>query len=963
MPQVVPGLRAAAHNAVTDEFISANSGHITGDYLGDRMAINIKQRLLAVDIESFVRPFLQRPGAQEWVGEHAGKWLHAAVLAWEQTACPQLMSRLDHLARALISAQEPDGYLGTYLPEMRWTSWDVWSHKYNLIGLLAYHRITGDETVLTACRRMGDLLCATFGESKRDIISSGTHVGMAPTSVLEPMVLLYQVTGEQRYLDFSKYIVSSWDQANGPKLISSLLGHGDVQRTANGKAYEMTSDLVGLLALYRLVGESYYLRALSAAWRDIRAHQNYVTGTSSWGEHFQVQGELNPDGGMEGEKFVAAGEGCVTVTWIQFTGEMLRLTGDPMYAEELERSIYNALLAAQSPLDGRVTYFLPMRGRKRYGEVTHGILPDICCCASSIPRGIAMIPGFAVGAVGGAPAVLLYASGVYSLLACSDEETLAVTLQVQTKYPQDGLIGIDVRPSKVAAFSLLLRVPAWSTRFEARVGETRIVGTPGTFLRIERTWALTDRVEIEMELPFFTTPQGNPKTGLVAVQRGPQVLAVDSSVTDSTNLPVSWWGRQAYAVEVRVANQLRTLQMIPIAEAGQTKAEYEAVFPGLTLVGLEAAEHSLAYYRAELERCRQEHGGRYELPDIEFFLFGMGQRTKLLYREGVLLEAQTGRELRRWSVAKVLIVPPDYLVSLQTTDGSIVTLREDKEAVWLEEGGKRTALAGTQHSVNLPDFAGKRFPLVLRVLHQELLVNIVAAGPVPNLFVYPKPWYRDSAMVALALKQTGNVGLLREWILGLREPFDKNNAGECEPDNLGQVLFLVSLVSDKHHPVVTRVLAELPRFAVSDANGKYIKGRSDFAEHPVYQTKWLKYGLKALGLLDTFTVPAVADSYSALFWMDYKDDYVAGKDHDDRGSYAYLGWACDHFHGAKRSPLSNRDYPLTWEAKASQANYAAGKIVAPVFAEKKVAAPHTWHAAEAFLRLLEEPAVEPGISQ
>src|SRR5207302_5229015 len=124
-------------------------------------------------------------------------------------------------------------------------------------------------------------------------------------------------------------------------------------------------------------------------------------------------------------------------------------------------------------------------------------------------------------------------------------------------------------------------------------------------------------------------------------------------------------------------------------------------------------------------------------------------------------------------------------------------MREDSEAVWLEQGGQRTALGGTQSPVKLPGFNGKKFPCVLRVLHQELLVNITEAGPVPNFFVYEKPWYRDGAMVALALQETGNLDLLKPWILGLREPFDRNNKGVTEADNLGQALFLISLVSDK----------------------------------------------------------------------------------------------------------------------------------------------------------------------
>jgi hypothetical protein len=372
----------------------------------------------------------------------------------------------------------------------------------------------------------------------------------------------------------------------------------------------------------------------------------------------------------------------------------------------------------------------------------------------------------------------------------------------------------------------------------------------------------------------------------------------------------------------------------------------------------------LQAYRAELDACRHAHGGARDMPAVPFFLFGMGARTKLLYRDGVLFDARTGRELRRWKVKHEIIVPPDYTVAIETEDGGLVSLREDGEAVWLEEGGQRTALEGTQSPVKLPDFAGKKYPRVLRVLHQEMLVNIVEAGPVPNFFVYEKPWYRDGAMVALALKETGNLDLLKPWILGLREPFDRNNKGETEADNLGEALFLVSLVSDKSHPLVAKVLAELPRFEKTAATGKYILGRSDFAEHPVYQTKWLKYGLRALGLPDDYVVPKVADSYGALFWMDYREQYVAGTDSDDRGRYPYLGWACDHFHGTKKSPLSNRDYPLTWEEGASGAHYDGLKIISPELVQKRVSPPHTWHAAEAFLLLLTElaPADHAGAS-
>ena len=360
----------------------------------------------------------------------------------------------------------------------------------------------------------------------------------------------------------------------------------------------------------------------------------------------------------------------------------------------------------------------------------------------------------------------------------------------------------------------------------------------------------------------------------------------------------------------------------------------------------------LTAYRAELDGFRKEYGGVRALPDVRFFLFGMGLRTKLIYRDGRLLDARTGGVVREWRLGSDVILPADYEVALQIADGGKVTLREDEDAVWIEEGGQRTAVEGTRSPLKLPAFSEKKYARVLRVLHHELLINVTPAGPVPNFFVYQKPWYRDGAMMALAFQETGNLDVIRDWILGLHDPYDRNNRGETEADNLGQALYLLSLVSDKNHPLVAKVLAEVPRYEVSEGGAKWIKGRSDFAEHPAYQTKWLKYGLRALGLPDGYAIPKIVDSYSALFWMDYQDSYTPGKDQDDRGAYPYLGWACDHFHGVKKSPIGDRDYPLTWEQRASQADYAGLRMLDPLYVKEKLSAPHTWHAAEVFLYLL-----------
>jgi hypothetical protein len=353
-------------------------------------------------------------------------------------------------------------------------------------------------------------------------------------------------------------------------------------------------------------------------------------------------------------------------------------------------------------------------------------------------------------------------------------------------------------------------------------------------------------------------------------------------------------------------------------------------------------------YRKALSLVRREHSGAYTLPAVDFFLFGMGNRTKYAYANGRLRNAITGQTVREWDVAEELIVPPYYTVALKTRDGKVVFIFEDESAVWVESDGGKEALSSD--GVRLPNFEGRAYQLVLRVLHQEMLVNIVNGKPLPNFFVYAKPWYRDSAMMAMALQKTGNLDLIREWILGLREPYDRNNGGETEADNLGQALYLISLVSDKSHPLVPVILKELTRFQKEG----WIEGRSDFASHPVYQTKWAKFGLQGLGLEDPYSVPGMEDSYAALFWWAYKADDAPGQPLIADDKYPYLQWASSHYAGAKGGRLSDRDYPLTYEAEASQAKYEGMEWVDFKYVQDRVCAPHSWHAAEAFLFLYEE---------
>ncbi|HUL52123.1 MAG TPA: beta-L-arabinofuranosidase domain-containing protein [Opitutaceae bacterium] len=483
-------------------------------WLGARIDANERHRLLVVDTEPLLAGYRQKPGAQPWIGEHVGKWLHAATLAWAYSGDEALRRKLDSVAGALIATQEPDGYLGTYVPEKRFglydgADWDVWSHKYNLIGLLTYYRYTGNRNALAASQKIGDLLIATF-PAKRSILAAGTHMGMAATSVLEPMVLLYRLTGGQRYLDFCHYILRAYEEPGGPDIVRSLLApDGKVARIANGKAYEMLSNLVGLGELYRVTGDARLLRATENAWADITGNRLYLTGTASIRECFGADHEL-PNG--EGAHL---GETCVTVTWIQLNALLLAQTGEVKYANEIERSLYNQLTAAQSPRGDDWCYYTALEGVKHYDS-------GITCCHSSGPRGLALAPTLAYLEAGDA----IYVNTLETSQAQFKVGGEPVQIRQESRFPYDGQSTLTIKASSPARFTLKVRVPAWAAPL--CVGE---VSSQGGWLTLpEREWRDGDRVTLAFNLGGRVIRGEYTNHARVAYAWGPFILALDEQL-------------------------------------------------------------------------------------------------------------------------------------------------------------------------------------------------------------------------------------------------------------------------------------------------------------------------------------------------------------------------------------------------------------------------------------------------
>lgn len=510
--------------AITDLLQPLDSISVRG-YVGEKLDASYEHRILAQDADRLVEIFRHRTETRCWQSEFWGKWFTSAVLAYRYKPEPRLKELLDHTVADLISTQSPDGYIGNYAETSRLEQWDIWGRKYCMLGLLAWYDLTGSPQSLQAASKLADNLIAELTEKKALLVKKGNHRGMAASSILEPMVLLYARTKNARYLAFAEEIVRQWETSDGPQLISK--SSIDVAKRfpkpkswfgweQGSKAYEMMSCYEGLLELYRITGNSAYRTAVESTWRNIQEKEINITGSGSgvecWFEGAALQ--TLPVSHYQ--------ETCVTATWIKLNQQLLRLTGEPKYADAIERSFYNALLGSMKEDGSTWSKYTPLEGRRLLGDEQCGM--GINCCIASGPRGLFTIPFTTVMRRSDGLQVNFFIPGSYTTRTPSGQN---ITLTQVTDYPASGTIAIRLNMAKSETFALDIRIPAWSAQSQLMVnGQPVASPTPGTLANIKRKWKAGDEVTLVTDMRGRIVTLGDHPV-CKAIMTGPIVLARD----------------------------------------------------------------------------------------------------------------------------------------------------------------------------------------------------------------------------------------------------------------------------------------------------------------------------------------------------------------------------------------------------------------------------------------------------
>lgn len=526
----------------------------------------------------FVEQFRIQPDDEDygWRGEYWGKMMRGASFVYSYTKNEALYNILTTTVRDMLDNCEEDGRISTYSRENEFTGWDIWCRKYVILGMQYYLEICQDERliekIVSSMCRQADYIISKIGpkeEGKKPIAqAAGLWRGLNSSSLLEPIVRLYNITKEEKYFAFAQYIVDEGGLSVANIFKLAYENKFYPYQYPMTKAYEMISCFEGLLEFYRVTRVEWQKEALVHFADKVLESDFTIIGSSGCThelfDHSTVRQANTNNGAIMQET-------CVTVTLMKFMYQMTLLTGNSTYADAFECSLYNAYMGSVNteksieptikkmypdaiieplPFDSYSPLTASIRGKGTGGLKLMKDSHYYGCCACIGSAGAGLIPKMALMKSVYGIAINLYIPGIMETTSPSGA---AVKFTVDTEYPKGGAIHIHVEIKEPETFAIYLRNPAWSKQTGIKVNGKQMEDTKG-YIILDRTWEDGDEIELILDMrteaiypisyghqilmndmvgeydyviPFYDEEDPIAKHH-IALRRGPLVLAVDS---------------------------------------------------------------------------------------------------------------------------------------------------------------------------------------------------------------------------------------------------------------------------------------------------------------------------------------------------------------------------------------------------------------------------------------------------
>ncbi len=483
------------------------------------------------------------------------KWIEAVGYSLTQHPDPELEKIADEAIDVVCAAQTEEGYLDTYyiingmdaaLSNLR-DHHELYCLGHLVEGAVAYYQGTGKDKLLKAACRFADYFAERFGPEE------GKCKGYPGHEIAEmALIRLYEVTGEKRYLDLSRYFVD--ERGKEPNYFAMeeerrAAAEGRTLRRRHNLAYNQAHKTVreqdeavghavravylysGMADVARLTGDEKLLDACEKLWNSIVNEKLYITGGiggTHIGEAFSFPYDLPND--------TAYSETCAAIGLAFFARRMLQIKPDSRYADVMEQALYNTVLAGMA-LDGKSFFYVnPLSvvpEACERDERVHHVKPvrqkwfGCACCPPNIARIVSSVAQYAYTESADTLYTHLYVGGEVR----KDFGGKELVMSMESQMPWDGHAKATIHVDAPVEGTIAFRLPSWSNS-PTIVAPDKAQHVENGYLYVSGQWNDGDTVTLYFPMPVHmlsANPRVREDFGKVAFTRGPVTFCAEEA--------------------------------------------------------------------------------------------------------------------------------------------------------------------------------------------------------------------------------------------------------------------------------------------------------------------------------------------------------------------------------------------------------------------------------------------------
>ena len=490
----------------------------------------------------------------------------------------ELIRIVDESVEKIIKNRDENGYFNSHflVTGERFTvrnEHELYCAGHLMEAAVAYYKATGKRALL-------DVMCKYADYIEKIFIKEQSAEFMTPghPEIELALVKLYEVTGEKRYLEMSKFFIDNHGANDKDTELypgCHLLYNQDEKPirerdTADGHCVRALYLLAGAADIAYLYDDKELFEATERCFENVVNKRMYITGATGstcHGESFTIDYDLpNRD---------AYAETCAAISLAFFANRMIRLNADSKYADAVEKVMYNGALSGIS-MDGKGFFYEnPLEidvdfnnvhpctnGGRRYPITQRKEVFDCSCCPPNVTRFIAGIGEY------------MYSYNEDTIFInqyiASETQTDNLKITQKTQYPSSGDVKITLENNTKKYIAL--RIPGWCKDFSVNKEYTLKKGY--AYIEVEKD----DEIIISFNMPvrfISANKKVHTNSGRVAIMRGPVVYCLEG--VDN--------GKDLTALRVDIKGKTQV-------------ADGEFIVPDIIAEGFKETENDNLYYDA-----------------------------------------------------------------------------------------------------------------------------------------------------------------------------------------------------------------------------------------------------------------------------------------------------------------------------------------------------------------------------